>query len=128
MFDSDKLQASSLARVKHFCNASLVPTANQRQLLNSSLFAHVGLKPSSTDLMAFLLQESLGCRRRWRRGGGGGGGVGWLVGVFWAKRIWTKAKGELTFLPNQKQKAGFSFFFFFKGVQGADRGHHESPT
>lgn len=43
-------------------------------------------EPSSTDLMDFLLQEE--------KKGGGGGHSG-------------QSKGEQTFLPNQKQRAGF---------------------
>lgn len=61
-------------------------------------------KLSSTDLMVFLLQESLGSRRRWR------GGVGEFLGK-------GSGQGELTFLPNQKQKAGF------KGSGSRQRAH-----
>lgn len=50
-------------------------------------------KPSSTDLMAFLLQES------------GGDGGGWRS--FWAKDL---DKAKRAFLPNQKQRAGFLGF------------------
>lgn len=44
--------------------------------------------------------------------------MGWVVESFFGEGIWTK--GKLTFLPNQKQKAGIL------RVQGADRGHMDS--
>lgn len=54
-------------------------------------------KPSSTDLMAFLLQESLGLQEEMEG-----------AGEVWAKRDLDKAREAKTFLPNQKQNAGYS--------------------